>query len=296
MRGVDSRKIWYGRMFVLPWVIGIIIFFIIPIVQSVFYSFSKVSFTQEGLTAKFAGLKHYYYVLMEDPKYTNNLAKAISSILYSLPVIIILSLIIAIVLNQKFRGRTIFRGVFFLPVIITSGVVIQLLFLYTSAAEMQGGVVEASQSYTGGMIDMNAVLNQLEMPVQAAKFFSVAISNIFDLIWNCGIQIVLFIAGMQTIPEQLYEVGKVEGCSKWEEFWFVTLPMLSRVLILVMVFTMIELFTAKTNPVVSQAYNLMYQQNYDESSAMLWIYFVIVGGILSMVMLIYSELCLKKWE
>ena len=294
--GLEHRKSWYGRLFVLPWVLGILLFFLLPLVQSIVYSFSHFSFTPEGIHTEWAGWKHYAFALWENPKYTENLAAAISSMLVSLPVILILSLLIAIVLNRQFRGRTLFRAIFFLPVIITAGVVIKLLFQYTSAAEMTGDLAVESQSYLNSMIDMEGILQRIGLPAQVVAFFSTAITNIFNLVWNCGIQIVLFIAGMQTIPGQLYEVSRVEGATGWEEFWFITLPLLGRVTLLVMVFTMIELFTAETNPVISQAYRLMKQQNYDESSAMLWIYFTFVSALLALLLLLYQRCCLRRWE
>ena len=128
-------------------------------------------------------------------------------------------------------------------------------------------------------------------------YFSTVLNNIFNLVWNCGIQIVLFISGMQSIPDSLYEVSKVEGATKWEEFWFITLPMLARTLILVIIFTMVELITDKSNAVMERAYTFMgVASNYGKASAMLWIYFAIVGTFIALVMLIYSKVFLKRWD
>jgi ABC-type sugar transport system permease subunit len=103
---------------------------------------------------------------------------------------------------------------------------------------------------------------------------------------------------MQSIPDSLYEVSKVEGATKWEEFWFITLPMLSRTLILVIIFTMVELVTAKNNAVMTQAYTLMRgaATSYGTASAMLWIYFIIVGICMALIMLVFSKLFLKRWD
>ena len=102
---------------------------------------------------------------------------------------------------------------------------------------------------------------------------------------------------MQSIPDSLYEVSKVEGATKWEEFWFITLPMLARTLILVIIFTMVELITDKSNAVMERAYTFMgVASNYGKASAMLWIYFAIVGTFIALVMLIYSKVFLKRWD
>ena len=101
---------------------------------------------------------------------------------------------------------------------------------------------------------------------------------------------------MQTIPPLLYEVSKVEGATKWEEFWFITFPMLSRVTVLVSVFSMVELMTSQSNTVMRQAYTFMRSQNYGEGSAMLWSYFVVIGAIMAIVIGAYSRFCMKRWE
>lgn len=121
------------------------------------------------------------------------------------------------------------------------------------------------------------------------------LENCINLIWNCGVPILLFVAGLQTIPEQLYEVGKVEGISVWEEFWYITVPMMGRIILLVLFYTMVELFIEKSN-LIDWAVLRIRQQDYSMSSAMLWPYFLIVGAVIGAVIFLYSKLCLKKWE
>ena len=146
------------------------------------------------------------------------------------------------------------------------------------------------------MFDISEIVDSVGLPQQMSGYFVSIIDGITGLIWSCGVQTVLFIAGMQAIPPLLYEVAKVEGATKWEEFWFITLPMLSRVLILVSIFTMVELMTATSNPVMVQAYSFMQSQFYGESSAMLWSYFLLIGLIIALILGIYKKLCLDRWE
>ena len=163
--------------------------------------------------------------------------------------------------------------------------------LVTSSAESSG-----AGNYGSSMIDFDAILGNLGLPEDITKIIGDYIGSIFNLLWNCGIQIVLFIAGLQTIPDQLYEVSKVEGASKWEEFWYITIPMLGNSILLVMVYTMIDIFTQKTG-VMKSAFELMDEKLvYDRSSAMLWFYFIIVAVIMSLVLAIYHRFCLKKWN
>ena len=109
-------------------------------------------------------------------------------------------------------------------------------------------------------------------------------------------QIVLFIAGLQAIPKTIYEACYVEGATKWEEFWFITFPMMSRVVLLVGIYTMIELFTDKGSPLMEKALSLMAAGNFDLTSAMLWFYFIVVGIIMGIVIGVYNRYLLKKWK
>lgn len=292
-KGIESRKSRYGFMFVLPWIIGFVLFFLLPLVQSVWYSFSKVGITGNGIVTEFVSIKNYWYLLIEDPNYLKLLKSSLTSFLYSLPLILVISIVLALILNQKFRGRLIFRSLFFLPVIIANGVVLELLFKTTSDTTTTVGV---AQSLTANMFSVEDVMAFLNLPTEIAKYVQTAISNIFNLVWNCGIQIILFIAGLQSIPSSVYEASKVEGATKWEEFWFITFPQISRVTFLVAIFTMVELFTDKQNAMVSKAYMMMSGGNFDETSAMLWFYFLIVGAIMGIVIGLYTHYLLKKWE
>jgi ABC-type sugar transport system permease subunit len=218
---------------------------------------------------------------------------SLTSFIYSLPIIVILSLILAILLNQKFRGRLFFRALYFVPVIIATGVVIELIS-GMSGSDMTSS--SANESVAGGMFSVSDVIAILELPAEVATYVQKIISNIFDLIWNSGVQTILFLAGLQSIPSSLYEVSKVEGATKWEEFWFITFPSLSNVTLLVIVYTMVELFVSKDSPVVSQAYGLMRSGIFDRASAMLWFYFLCVGGIMGAVVLLYKKLLQDRWN
>lgn len=293
-KGIESLKSTYGRMFVLHWEIGLIVFFLIPFFKSLYFAFCEINFFGGSFNYEFVGLENVNFAWNKEPNFVDYLWSTLGSMAYSLPVIIILSLIIALLLNQKFRGRLFFRGLYFLPVIIASGVVISHLFASTGTELSSSGV---SDSFAANMISVDSILEWMSLPASVGKYFSVVLNNIFNLVWNCGIQIVLFISGMQSIPDSLYEVSKVEGATKWEEFWFITLPMLARTLILVIVFTMVELVTDKTNQVMELAYTYMKTSiNYGKASAMLWIYFIIVGIIMGLIMLIYSKTLLKRWD
>lgn len=292
-RGIDAIKDKYGQLFTTPWFIGIIIFFLIPMAQSIYFSFSEVTVVPGGMDISFVGLKNYKNILLEDPDYLKNLSEAITSFLYQIPVILLLSLVLALFLNQKFRGRLFFRALFFLPVIIATGTVITWLFRTTDSDLNNLGV---SESYTASMFSVKDIINWLQIDGRIAEYITRTISKIFDLIWSCGIQTVLFLAGLQSIPGTLYEASRVEGATRWEEFWFITFPMLSRVTLLVTVFTIVEQMTSTRIRMVSKTYSMMTAGTYDKTSAMLWFYFLVVGGLMGILLLIYERAFMRRWD
>ena len=280
-------------MFVAPFIIGFIIFFAYPLIQSIWFSLCDVTFGN-GVETTFVGIANYKEILGANPMFTKvYLPESIGSILYSLPIILLVSLVLALLLNQKFRGRLFFRALYFMPVIIATGVVVKLLFMTTEEELISSGV---STALTESMFSVEDVIGWLAMPDEIAQYVKTVINNIFDLLWSCGIQTVLFIAGLQSIPRTLYEASKVEGATKWEEFWFITFPMLGSVTLLVGVFTLVDLFTNTRNIMIKQVYELIANGNYDETSAMLWVYFVVVGIIMGIILFLYNRFLLKRWQ
>ncbi len=291
--GIEELKSRYGLMFILPWIIGLIVFFFIPIIQSIIYSFSSVAVTSGGVKATWVGLEHYIELLKRDPNYPKLLSDSLLEMAYSLPIILVLSLILAMMLNQKFRGRIFFRALYFLPVIIATGYVMKMIFTTTDESLTEMGT---SAGMSAGLIKVEDLTNAFNFSPEIAEFVSTAINNIFNLIWSCGIQIVLFLSGLQSIPASLYEASRVEGATKWEEFWFITFPMLSRITLLVAIFTMVELFTNERNPLIEQVYLKIRGAQYDVPSAMIWFYFIIVVAIMGLIIFLFNKLIVKRYE
>ena len=296
-RGVESLKRRYGFIFTVPWAFGFILFMAIPLATSLIYAFSDVHMGESGLETVFAGLKHFRFALVEDRTYLDDMLASVANVFTSLPITMALSLILGIVLNQKFKGRLLARAVFFLPVIIASGVVLNRLFA-VSGGDVGGEVnrMETDISSYVQAIDFQAMFEQLQLPEDISELMMKYMSNVFNLIWGCGIQTLLFIAGLQSIPEQLYEVAKVEGSTAWETFWFVTIPMLGRVILLVLFYTIVESFITFGSLADKTLGAMVTSGVYDSTSARLWLYFAVTGVIMGLVMLAYHRFCLKKWE
>lgn len=292
-RGIEELKARYGLMFIFPWILGLIMFFFIPLIQSIIFSFSSVVIEAGQVDTKWVGLENYIEILKRDPSYTDILKESIGEFAYSLPIILILSLILAIMLNQKFHGRIFFRAIYFLPVIIATGHVMSFIFRTTDESLADMGV---SSGMSSGMIKVEDLTEILNLGTEVAKFISNAINNIFNLVWSCGIQIVLFLSGLQSIPRTLYEASRVEGATKWEEFWFITFPMLSRITLLVGVFTMVELFINERSPLIERVYSGMLSGQYDIPSAMIWFYFAIICAIMGVVIFLFNRFILKRYE
>ena len=210
---------------------------------------------------------------------------------YSFPIILSLSLILAVLLNQQFKGRTLFRSIFFLPVMLSSSVVLNLL---------SGGFVTIPLFTKGssgmGIIDYQSILADINIPEQINPILVFLLSNTINLIWSCGVQTILFLAGLQSIPASYYEVSLIEGANKWDEFWLITVPSVRNITSLVLIYTMIELFADMKNTIVAKAYSRMISQDFGESSAMLWFYFLIVLIVIGTIFVLYQRFCNKHWE
>ena len=292
-KGLETMKSRYAFIFLSPWIVGMIFFFLMPIIQSAYFSFAHIAISMEGVKTKFLGWENFDYILFKDTQYIDDFISAITDMFISVPFILVVSLILAVLLNNKFRGRLFFRSLFFMPVIIASGAVLDL---YLGAASANATEVAVNDAVSFGMIDFSEIFTALNLPTAIENYLSVALDNLFMLVWQSGIQIILFIAGLQSIPDLLYEVSKVEGATKWEEFWFITLPMLGRTMFLVIVFTIVENITKSNNEIIAHSYNFFNNMDYGRGSASLWFYFLVIGVIMAAVLVLYNKVFLKRWS
>ena len=236
MRGIEAIKEQYGWKCVSFWVIGLLIFFVYPLIQSIIYMFNETTLQNGSIALKFIGFGNFNTVLKVDPDFTNNLLESLLHFVYTFPAVMTLSFVLAIILNTRFKGRLFFRAIYFMPVIIASGVVYATI-LGTQTLE----TIETDASIRSTIFDAKDIIESLGLPTVIATYIESVLSTIMDITWKCGIQIVLFISGMQSIPPTLYEAAKVEGTTKWEEFWLITFPMMTRTLFLVAIFTMVDI-------------------------------------------------------
>lgn len=285
---LSAKSAWTAQIFILPFYLGFWFFFLSPLIQSVRMSFSNVSIGDDGYLLEGVGFDNYHVAFFEDTNFTTNLTKSLSNLAWQLPVIIVLSLFLAMILNQKFRGRVFVRAVFFLPVIFASGVALSLI----SGDNVASSALQGS-SVSGGEITSNNGLREL---LVNAGFDSEIVSivtsisnSLFNLIWQGGIQMIIFLAGLQSIPPTLYEASSIEGATAWENFWKITLPMLVPTIMINLVYTIVDNFTNSSNVIMKQVNSLMSSSisKLGLASAFAWTYFLFIGIILAIVFLIF---------
>lgn len=284
--GYTRRKQLSGLLFVLPWLIGCVYFLIIPLVKSLYFSFGKVKVVLGGLEWTNIRLDNYMRLFLQDEEALPNLVTAIGDMAFQLPIIVVFSLMVAVVLNRDFRGRTAVRVIFFLPVIIASSVALGLLEsdsvsqMYLSGA--MGGMAVQSTQLTNLLLNMG-------MNANLVNTISGITNDIFSLAWKSGIQILLFLAGLQTIPPQTYEAAKIEGATGWEMFWKITVPQLKPITLLIIIYTILDSFTDYSNPYIILLLDTIRNINIGYASALSWVYFVVIGIVLLLVAVLMRE-------
>lgn len=250
---LEKRLARSGVIFLLPVMVGLVLFFIIPVVKSFWFSVSNVTITGEGYRTTFQGFSSYYTALFSHSTYNQTVVSALIDMLVQTPLIMIFSFFMASVLNQKFRGRTIFRVILFLPVIVLSAAMTRAEAGDTLLAGMDGfnaykdTFSSGAVSFTEQIVQM---LKDLGANDELTKNVTAAINRIYGVIELSSIQILILLTGMQSISPSLYEAAKVEGGSSWENFWKITFPMVSPLILTCVVYTIVDSFTASNNGVM----------------------------------------------
>lgn len=287
-----TKSAWTAQVFILPFYLGFLFFFLSPLIESLQMSFSNVSIDpSSGYQLTSVGFDNYRIAFLEDPTFTTNLTSSFSAMAWKVPVIIVLSLFLAIIINQKFHGRVLVRAIFFLPVIFASGVALSMINSDSIASSaLTGSVVTAGEITQTSALD-NLLLNA-GFSSDVIKIATKIADNLFSMVWRSGIQMIIFLAGLQSIPSTLYEASSIEGATAWEDFWKITLPMLTPTILINLVYTIIDNFTDANNNIMMQVTNLMAKSvsKTGLASAFAWIYFLFIGLILLLVMLIFNKI------
>lgn len=273
----STREALYGYMFISLWIIGFVLFTALPLIQTLNYSLNQVTVSARGINLQFVQWQNYTRALFTDPTFVGLLIEYAAQTLVSVPIIIIFSLIIALFLNQDFRGKGLFRTIFFLPVVITSGPVIQEL-VAQGATTVPGLDVESIQGLLLGLPDY------IRSPIEYLM------TSFILILWFSGVQILIFLSSLQKIDRSTYEAAAIDGASSWESFWKITLPSLSSTMLIVAFYTIIILSHFSENPVIKYIYSQTYAVGggIGYASAMSFVYFFVLILILALVYFLMS--------
>ncbi|MBQ7934940.1 MAG: ABC transporter permease subunit [Clostridia bacterium] len=288
-RGIsyESRQSFTGFMFVLPWFLGFLLFFAAPCFQSLRFSFSKVAvFNQFACTP--VGFSNFKEILASEATFAQALVSTLEDLAVNVPVVLIFSLFVAVLLNRKFPGRGLVRGIFFLPVIVTTGVVMSTFSMSDSDAAFSGNM---NSGILFEVTDASQFLYSLGLNETITDYMSMVADRIFDVVWDSGVQILLFLAALQGISPQLYEASSVEGATAWETFWLITFPNVAPIILVNIVYTIVNTYNDTENKVLQQIETLMTVTfNFGGAAAASWTFFLIILALLGLIFLVYSLL------
>ena len=301
----NQRKAVWGIVFIIPLLIGFVYFFLIPFITTIFFSFSYVhslgtnSVTGEfvGITTEWIGFDNYKFVWSQHATFKQTLTSAFGNTFLNVILILIFSLIIAVVLNSKFKGRAFVRAVFFMPVIFNS----QAVDVAMSTGEALSSSVEnATAELFASMFNFQEFLIRANLPMGAINFLGSATNSIYSIISFSGVQILIFLSGIQSVPKHLYEAAKMEGATQYEIFWKITFPMVSPLMLTAGVYTVVDSFLRSevlaiikgfsNNNFVKLATGYGSVSNYGIHAAMSWLFALASILIISIVLILISRM------
>ena len=264
---LEAREARMGYLFILPWIIGTLLFLAYPLGQSFYYIWFNVRITPLETKYIWVGTGNFTQIFLEDIEFPQQLVTYIWQTIVEVPIITVFALIIAMMLNGKIKGKAFFRLIFFLPVIIVSGPVMNML------------VSEGASSIPA--LNTQAVINALSniFPTSVAEAIGDLFSNMIMILWYSGVQILIFLSALQKVDPSMYEAAKIDGGSKWECFWKITLPTIKNFILLNAVYTVIFLSSNEQNTLITMIENAMFsgtkEKGYGYASAMAWMYSIV---------------------
>ena len=264
-----------GLFFVSPFIIGTALFFLYPIYQSIRLSFGYVV-DIVGFNVRWVGIENYVHVLLMDTEFMPIFLEVVQTTLIRVPLVVIFAILIAIMINQNIKARGFFRTVFFIPFLLGTGVVMDQILIQ--------GVDEQVLSIADGLIPYNLLFYLgSDVAEMIMEFFSMLV----QVLWSTGVPILLFLSGLQSISDALYESADIDGATAWEKFWKITIPMISPTMLLVIVYSIVDSFTHARNPMLELIqerafYNIWFHR----AAAMGWVYFTFILLLLILVFVV----------
>lgn len=272
-----KSEIWIALLFSSLWIIGFLVFSLYPLIQSLLFSFNQVNVTPTEIVQTNVGFENFRAVLFDDPDFRNALRTYLIQMVVYVPIIIVVSLVIALLLNTIRKGKGFFRTIFFLPVIISSGPVIKQF------------IDQGVAAFPGGQDVINIDTLNTMLPNFMVEITTTFIDSFIMILWFTGIEILIFLVGLQKLDKSMYEAAKIDGASSWECFWKITLPALNPIIVINVIFAVIIQSMFDLNPIISKIRADMYavEFGFGYAAAEAWIYFVILLLVLGIYVLIF---------
>ena len=287
----EKRKALYGYGFISIWLVGTLCFFFIPLLKSFIWSFCDVTIDTGDTNLKWIGLKNFEDALTVDPKYTDCLKTALLETLWKTPLIVIFSLFIAVILNQNFKGRAVARAIFFLPVIIATGPVYAIISGDINSTGNTGAAQFSTMFSTNMVGELLQFLGIYGLSDNMEAVISAVSDNIFSIVWASGIQILLFLAALQSISPSLYEASNVEGATAWETFWLITFPNVAPIILVNIVYTIVDTFSDTDNKVLKEIDTYINASlKLGPAAAASWTFFIVILLLIGLVFLLFRML------
>ena len=283
----------WAWVFLAPWLIGILVFFVWPMAQSVIYSFSRLTVTASGFQLDWVGTENYAYLLTKDTFFLPNLTQALGEVVPSVLMITAFSLFIAVILKEKFFGRSAARTVFFFPVMIASGVIITIL---KEQVMMSVSTGDDTAAYLFQAPDLVETFASFGLPDFVLTSFTDIVNGFFDLTWKSGVQMLLLLSAINNIPQSFYEAAILDGAGAWVKFWKITFPAITPSLLVVIIYTVIDSFLDYDNLVMQMIRNYYQNNNYTYSATIGVIYFVCILALVGLVSLVMRKLVVYMYQ
>lgn len=282
------KRALFGLGFISPWLIGFIMFFIVPVIDSFVMSFNDITFSENQLVYDFVGIENFKYALTGDENYLPYFYESLIDLVVNVPIILVCSFFFSLILKDNFRGNTLMKVIFFLPVILGNGV---YTIYQSELMAIQGLSVEMIQSEGNEMLGnftssgLISFMAETGLPPAVLNYLTIPIERIYDLMSKSGVQTFIFLSGLKAVPLSLYESARVEGCSAWDSFWKITLPMVSPMIIVNTVYTIVDSFATEDNKLLEYIYEIGFNNTrFGLSSAMAWIFFAVLAVIVTVVL------------
>jgi len=281
---MKTRRSIEGILFVLPWIIGAALFFAYPLVQSIRYSFSEMV-SLAGTELRPVGWENYNYLINRSTSYVPAFLEQVYNTPINTIITLVFSLIIAMLINRDMKGKGAFRTIFFIPVLLGTGFIMETL--------LGVGVGDVVTNSSDSMLT-NILLKSIGG--ELAGLVTAFLSRITVILWKSGVQIILFLAGLQGISSSLYEASRVDGATEWENFWKITLPLITPIILLNIIYTMIDGFTDTSNEIMKLIEKCIENGQLCQGAAMGWMYFAFTFIICMIALLIMKKLTFNQGE